>query len=153
MKITQELANAFRAAYLGPNFPGVSFNKVLENITWQQANQKVSNYNTIATLVFHTNYYVAGVLEVLKGGDLNIKDKFSFDATPINCVEDWELLKAKSFKDAEDFACAVEKMDDSKLSQPFTIEKYGTWFRNLNGVLEHCYYHLGQISLIKKQLH
>jgi len=38
------------------------------------------------------------------------------------------------------------------LTDDFTDEKYGTYQRNLIGILEHSYYHLGQIVLIKKLL-
>ena len=30
------------------------------------------------------------------------------------------------------------------------MEKYGNYFRNLTGIIEHLHYHLGQIVLIKK---
>lgn len=41
-------------------------------------------------------------------------------------------------------------MPDQKLEEVFVEEKYGTYLRNIEGVIEHSYYHLGQISLIKK---
>jgi hypothetical protein len=31
-------------------------------------------------------------------------------------------------------------------------EQYGTWQRNLEAVIEHSYYHLGQIILIRKMI-
>lgn len=41
-------------------------------------------------------------------------------------------------------------MEDDGFDQPFIDEKYGNYLRNIEGVTEHCYYHLGQISLIQK---
>ena len=41
-------------------------------------------------------------------------------------------------------------MPDEKLSEVFVDEKYGTYERNINLMIEHCYYHLGQILIIKK---
>jgi hypothetical protein len=32
----------------------------------------------------------------------------------------------------------------------FEEEKYGIYRRNIEAIIEHSYYHLGQISLIKK---
>jgi len=46
----------------------------------------------------------------------------------------------------------VEQMPTSQLQDAFTDEKYGTYLRNILGMLEHSYYHLGQIVLIKKLL-
>lgn len=50
------------------------------------------------------------------------------------------------------FANQVEQMDETVLDQPFADEKYGTYLRNIEGVIEHSYYHLGQVSLIKKMV-
>ena len=41
-------------------------------------------------------------------------------------------------------------MPEEELSQGFVDEKYGTYSRNIDGMIEHSYYHLGQIVLIKK---
>jgi hypothetical protein len=38
------------------------------------------------------------------------------------------------------------------LEATFSQKKYGTYYRNLMGVIEHSHYHLGQISLIRKML-
>jgi hypothetical protein len=43
-------------------------------------------------------------------------------------------------------------MQDEKLKDVFVEEKYGTYQRNIDGMIEHSYYHLGQIVLIKKLL-
>jgi hypothetical protein len=53
---------------------------------------------------------------------------------------------------AENLALAIEKLDESKLEEPFVDEKYGTYLRNLEAVIEHSYYHLGQVTLIKKMI-
>ncbi|MCB0595975.1 MAG: hypothetical protein H6557_25915 [Lewinellaceae bacterium] len=53
---------------------------------------------------------------------------------------------------AEKFADHVENMPDEKLEEVFVDEKYGTYRRNIEGVIEHSYYHLGQISLIRKMI-
>jgi hypothetical protein len=41
-------------------------------------------------------------------------------------------------------------MPDAKLTEYFSEEKYGNWYRNLHGIIEHAHYHLGQIVLLKK---
>jgi hypothetical protein len=48
------------------------------------------------------------------------------------------------------FADKVEQLDTEIFDQPFFDEKYGSYLRNIEGIIEHCYYHLGQIVLIKK---
>ena len=55
-------------------------------------------------------------------------------------------------KNSEKFAAYVEEMEDSFFDQLFIDEKYGTCLRNIEAVIEHNYYHLGQISLIRKMI-
>lgn len=121
-------------------------------MTWKQATQKIGSLNTIASLIFHVNYYLAGLLNVFKGGGLDIRDKYSFDMPPIESETDWEKLKNEFLVNSEMFVMEVANLTDYKLDQPFVDEKYGTYLRNIDGVIEHSFYHLGQISLMKKMI-
>ena len=150
MNLSAQLAKHFREVHFGGNWTSVNLKDTLWDISWQQATTRVYSLNTIAKLVYHINYYVAAVLQVLKGGSLDANDKFSFDLPPIESQEDWQKLLNKMWTDAKDFADMVEQLPDSKLGEIFTDEKYGTWYRNLIGIIEHTHYHLGQIVLIKK---
>jgi hypothetical protein len=89
---------------------------------------------------------------VLQGESLNASDKYSFDLPPIQSFEDWEKLLNKTWSDAANFANLVEQLPDDKLWETFVNEKYGNYYRNIHGVIEHCHYHLGQMVLIKKLL-
>lgn len=150
MNLTAQIAKHFREVYFGGNWTSVNLKDSLVGITWQQATAQVHSFNTIAMLVFHINYYVSAVLEVLEGGSLNAHDKYSFDVAPVDSDKDWEILLAKTLKDAENFATLVENLPESKLWEDFSGKKYGNYYRNLHGLIEHTHYHLGQIILIKK---
>lgn len=148
-----QLANRFREVILnGKWVANTNFKEQVSNVTLDDATKKIGSLNTIALLTFHIHYYVAGVLKVLEGGFLEISDKFSFDIKPNLSEDDWELLKSNLWNDAERFARLVEQIPDSKLNDVFVDAKYGTYLRNIDGMIEHCYYHLGQIVLIKKLL-
>jgi len=129
-----------------------NFKDQLLNVSWEQAVQKIGNLNTIAMLTFHLNYYMAGIINVLYGGKLEISDKNSFDLPEIKSEKDWNILVNVFLSNAEEFADKIEKLDESILDKPFAEEKYGSYLRNLEGFIEHSYYHLGQISLIKKMV-
>lgn len=127
-----------------------NYKEQILNVNWQQATQKVQNLNTIAALTYHINYYLAGLINALEKRKLEISDKFSFDLPTISSESDWNNLVADFLSNAEKFANKVEQMKDSIFDEPFIDEKYGTFLRNIEGVIEHSYYHLGQISLIRK---
>ncbi|WP_210148577.1 DUF1572 domain-containing protein [Chryseobacterium scophthalmum] len=153
MSTTSQLAKRFREVLLdGKWIANTNFKEQLSDITWEQATTKIDSLNTIAMLTFHIDYYIAGLVNVFEGGDLEIKDKFSFDLPPIESQEQWENVLNKLWQDSEKFATLLEQMPDSKLDEVFVDEKYGTYLRNIDGMIEHAYYHLGQITLIKKMI-
>jgi uncharacterized damage-inducible protein DinB len=151
MKKSNFIANRLKEIFLnGYWIANTNYRDQLEKITWQQAIHQVENLNTIAAITYHINYYLAGILTVFNGGLLEIKDQYSFDLPPIHSEADWNKLASELFDNASVFAIAVEKMPDKKLNEIFVNEKYGTYLRNIEAVIEHSYYHLGQIVLIKK---
>ncbi len=129
-----------------------NYKEQLLSINWQQAIQQIDNLNTIAALTFHINYYLEGLLQVFNGGKLEIKDEFSFDLPPLKNENDWNNLLSTFLSNAEKFIAKIEEMKDEQLDQVFVEEKYGTYLRNIEGVIEHSYYHLGQVSLLKKMI-
>ena len=152
MKLSEQIAKHFREVHFGGNWTSSNLKDTLAGVSWQQAVVKVQSLNTIAALVYHINYYVSAVSKVLQGEPLTASDKYSFDLPPIQSDEDWKHLLDKFWKDAENFSGLIEQLPDSKLDEIFVDEKYGTYYRNLQGIIEHTHYHLGQIVLIKKLL-
>ena len=150
MNLTAQIAKHFRDVHFGGNWTSVNLKESLADVSWQQATTRVHSFNTIAVLVFHMNYYVGAVTRVLQGGPLDASDKYSFDLPPVASQEDWEKLLDKTWTEAENFARLIEQLPDSKLGETFCDEKYGNYYRNLHGIIEHLHYHLGQIVLIKK---
>lgn len=152
MTTSAQIAKHVRDVFFGGNWTSVNVKDSLQNITWQQATKQVSSLNTIAALLYHMNYYVTAVLEVLWKKPLNAHDKFSFDVPAITSEQEWEKLQNTVWADVEALASLTEQLPDHQLHEIFEDEKYGTWYRNLHGIIEHTHYHLGQIVLIKKIL-
>lgn len=153
MKRTKQIANRFREVILnGVWIANTNYKDQLTNITWCQATTKIESLNTIAALTFHINYYIAGILNVFEGGTLEIRDKYSFDMPPVTSQKNWEELLNIMWNNAEKFADSIEDMPDEDLDKVFVDKKYGTYQRNIEAMIEHSYYHLGQITLIKKMV-
>ncbi|SDX86460.1 hypothetical protein SAMN05444411_110138 [Lutibacter oricola] len=153
MKLAQQLANRLNEVLInGKWVTGTNIKSEIINLDWKTATKKINNLNSIADLVFHIDYYIAGVLNVLEGGDLEIKDKFSFNYPPIKSKKDWNALVSKFCKDSEKFITLVSNFTDKELKNSFVNPKYGDFYRNINVIIEHSYYHFGQIILLKKML-
>lgn len=152
MSLTAQIAKHLRDVHFGGNWTWVNLKATLSDVTWQQATTKVQDFNTIATLIFHVNYYLGIQIKVLQGGPLEGNDKLSFAHPPIESQDDWDAMLEKAWTDAETLAALIEALPEEKLWETFSDEKYGNYYRNFAGLIEHTHYHLGQMALIKKWL-
>lgn len=152
MNTPEQIAKHFREIYFGTNWTCSNIKEHLADITWQQATTKVYSFNTIAILICHIHYYVKAVTTVLEGGVLEAKDELSFGHPPIHSQEEWDALLNTIWQEAEKFAQLIALLPEDKLWQDISLPKYGIYYRNLHGIIEHANYHLGQIVLIKKIL-
>ncbi|MGJ8666777.1 MAG: DinB family protein [Patiriisocius sp.] len=153
MKLSLALAKHFQDVNTGGNWTSVNLKEVLTGVTWEQATQKVANLNTMYTLVFHLNYYVELQLRVLRGGPITGDDKQSFEHPPMTSQKQWEEFLTNVFGNVSAMATAVASLKDKQLEENFAnTEKYGSYYRNIQGLIEHHHYHLGQIVLLKKMI-
>lgn len=143
----------FREVILnGTWIANTNFKNELSKINWKIAIKKSENLNSIAVLAQHIHYYIKGIKNVFLGGRLEISDKYSFDFPEIQSEEEWLNFLAEFWKDSEELALLIETMEETKLNAYFVEEKYGSYYRNIDAMIEHSYYHLGQIVLINKIL-
>lgn len=151
MNSNYDIATRFREVILnGTWIANTNYKDQLKDTSWELAVYKVHDLNTIAALTSHIHYYISGLITVFEGGSLDIKDKYSFDFAEITSQQDWEKILSELWKNAEKFADLIEQFPENKLNEVFVDEKYGSYQRNIDAMIEHCYYHLGQIVLIKK---
>ncbi|MBV2225665.1 MAG: DUF1572 domain-containing protein [Sphingobacterium mizutaii] len=147
------LANRFREVMLsGTWIANSNWQKELSDINFELAMKKVPNINRIYDLSFHVLYYIKGINQFFQTGNLDIKDSLSFPMVDLKNNEEWQSLKDDLFDQSETLAKSIEEIYDAKLQQDFFDEKYGSYLRNIDGQIEHAYYHLGQIVMLKKML-
>ncbi len=153
MNQTSEIANRLQEVFVdGTWVANTNFKVQIESTPWQKAIVRKEGLNSIALLTFHINYYLEGLIGVLNGGPLDIKDKFSFDMPAIENELQWLELISRFNNNAAKFIQQVRVLDDAQLNLPFVAAKYGTYLRNIECVIEHSYYHLGQVVLLNKLL-
>jgi hypothetical protein len=152
MTLATNIAKHLREVFFGGNWTCSNMRDQLKEVTWQQAGKKVHSANTILTLFSHMSYYVALQLRVLRGGPVEGSDEESFRHGDLESQEQWELKKDQLWRDVEELAALVEKLPDNVFWEDFRDKKYGSYYRNLHGLIEHTHYHLGQIALLKKWL-
>lgn len=150
MQHAKHISKHLTDVFFGGNWTAANVKDTIADITLEQAKAKLKDCNTIAVLLFHINYYVEGALPALHGGDLTIRDKYSFDAPKISSEQEWEAYKTQVLENVTLLAKKISQLEDDVMFKPFVEEKYGNYFRNLHGTIEHTHYHLGQIVILKK---
>ena len=129
MSTPADIAKQYADLVHGGSIAGVSYKDVLTDISWQEAVTQIGSCNTIATLVFHVQYYVKIVTKVLQGGPLQGNDALSFIHPPIASKEDWDTLIKTTWEESEAFIQAIEQLPEEQVLAPFST--YGTYYRNL----------------------
>lgn len=150
MGITQHLAKHLREAFLGGNWTWSNLRDNLKDVTLAEATQPIEGFNSIATLTFHIQYYLDVQIAVLSGQGLHGSDKEAFTHPPFGKDQDWAEFLENIWRKVEQLAGLIETLPDAQLDAYFVEQKYGTWFRNLAGLIEHTHYHIGQIVILKK---
>ncbi len=151
MQRNKTLSNRLREVFInGKWIANTNYKDQLLKTNWNDATKKIGKLNSIAEITFHINYYLEGLLNVFNGGKLEISDKYSFCMSEISSKMDWVNLVQDLITNSEKFANKVEQMDDITLDSSFIDDSYGTNIRNIEAVIEHSYYHLGQITLLNK---
>ncbi len=150
MTTTQQLAKHLREVFFGGNWTWSNMKDQLHDVSLEQALRKHDELNSIAALTYHIDYYVRAITNVLKGEKLNAHDDYSFEHPEFESEFQWKKFCHQCLDNTDALCWLIEKLDDSILNETFVAEKYGTYHRNLMGLIEHTHYHLGQIAIIKK---
>jgi hypothetical protein len=149
MTTAEHIAQHLLDVHEGGNWTEVDIMSTLKDVTFQEAiTVTPASVNTIATILHHITFYNIIVRERLKGIGIEIPESNGFDMQPLTSDKDWKNLRAENIKSAHELADGMRLVDEAKLHQPI-IEGQSTFYKNMQGCLEHIHYHLGQIILLK----
>ena len=150
VSLAKQLAEQFREVYIDGTWVSTNYMTHIQDVSYKEAFSKIGNHNSIALLTYHIHYYLSGVLDAMKTGKLTIRDKYSFNMPEDMAQEDWEDLKSNFFNASREMYEIISKMNDEEIMGPFIDGKYGNNYKNFHSLIEHGFYHLGQLVLIKK---
>lgn len=150
MALSKALSEQIYQVHFGGNWTVSNLQSLLADVSREEALNQVKNLNTIATLSFHIHYFVMAQIRVLEGKELNASDAESFAHPDFPDEQSWRSFVDQCLTDGKRLSELVAKLEQDLLNTDFVDPKYGTYYRNISGMVEHTHYHLGQISLIKK---
>jgi uncharacterized damage-inducible protein DinB len=150
--LSSQVSKQFKDVYFGGNWTATNLRDHVKDLEWKEATQELNKVNSIATLVYHIHYFVKVQLRVFEGHPLEGNDRLSFDHPPIHSADDWNAFLDLVFREGELYSAHLESLPEHIWNSTFVDEKYGTYWDNVIGLIEHTHYHLGQIALLKKVL-
>lgn len=149
MTTAEHIAQHLLDVHEGGNWTEVDITSTLKDVTFQEAlTVTPASVNTIASILYHITYYNVVVRKRLDGIGTEIPESNGFDMPPVTSDEDWQQLKHYNITSAHELADKMRQVDEAKLHQPI-IEGQSTFYKNMQGCVEHVHYHLGQIVLLK----
>jgi uncharacterized damage-inducible protein DinB len=152
MSIPHLIAQHITEVYEGDNWTGVSITDAIKDVNWQQAQQKtIASSNTVAALLHHIYYWNGIMMQRVNGINPSIPDTNGFDVDELKNENDWNDLKEKTHQSFIALANAVKNFPEEKLDEISPTGR-SSYYKNLQGIVEHAHYHLGQIVIIKKLL-
>jgi hypothetical protein len=148
--VSKAIAEHIREVHCGGNWTASSVKECLSDVSWGEATHEIIGCNSIVMLTYHINYFVRAAIDVLERRPLTANDEYSFNVPELGSRESWDAFVQQVIADGLTLADLVQKLPEVVLTEAFANEKYGSYYRNLQGIVEHAHYHLGQIALLKK---
>jgi uncharacterized damage-inducible protein DinB len=150
--ITVFIAQHILDVHFGNNWTEVNIRHTLSDIGFEEAiTVTAASPNSIAALLHHITYYTKIIDLRISGERPEIDEWNGFNHPPVTDAESWNRLKQDNLEAAEALAQKVREIKDEQLTLP-VFEGYATYYKALQGLVEHAHYHLGQIVLVKNLL-
>lgn len=139
------IASRVHALFFGPNWTETSLSELIQNHTFAEFLNTEVGTKSAAAVLFHIHYYQKAQLSVLQGGSLNAKDSESFDHPKWVNESDWLQFGSGVIDTGTELEATIVSLPESIWSEAFVKAEYGSYETNLIGMLEHSYYHFGQL--------
>lgn len=151
LHLAQHMGKHYRQAFFGGNWSDNCYQQHIDGLDYRLATEAQPGANSIAAIVYHVHFFINGVLSVLEGRELVTGDDKSWQTPSFTSQAEWDSFVARVLAEAEQLAQALEALPEGGIWAHFYDPKYSSIFTNGLGILEHSYYHLGQIALLRKQ--
>jgi len=147
----EKLVFQFENVFRGTPYYGDSVSNILDQITFESANNSVNNGHSIAQILQHMLAWRILAIEHLKGNvdyDIELGSNVDWPDIKMNTPLQWKSLN-EAFANSNEVLIELlgEKTDDW-LNSKMPKKEFSYNFM-LKGILQHDIYHSGQINLLK----
>jgi uncharacterized damage-inducible protein DinB len=150
MKITERIAAHILEVHEGNNWTEVDVRTTLSDVSLKEATMRTkASVNSIASILQHLTFWNRVIVKRVNGIIVAVTADNGFSGPFLHDEEDWNRLKADNISSAYELAEAIRNFDEARLEQPI-LPEHASAYKNLQGSVEHVYYHLGQIVILKQ---
>ena len=155
MKGIDRLTDSLLQAYDGEPWYGPPIIKVLSDVTAKEAaSRPIPGVHSIWELVLHMTAWIGEVEQRLLGGESGDPAGGDWPETPEPSDGAWDEARSLLAAAHHSLVNAFKQFPEDRWNEPMegTRTSSLTYERMVEGLVQHNVYHLGQISLLKKQL-
>lgn len=144
------IACRIHTLFFGPNWTETSLSELIQSHSFAEFTNSKVGTNSAAAVLFHIHYYQKVQLAVLQWGSLTAKDSKSFHHPNWSEESDWLQFGSAVIDTGIELEATIAQLPETIWSEPFVKGEYGSYETNFLGMLEHSYYHFGQLLLALK---
>ena len=148
--IAERVITQLQGFYSGNNWVTENLEQKVFSLPSEKAMNKPDGHShSVAQLVAHMHAWRNFVLQKLEGNDeFDIEDNSDSDWPP---ASDWDAIKKDFENGHQKLIVAIKKFPVERLNSLVPGRKYSYLFL-INGIVEHDYYHYGQIGSVMAAL-
>ena len=147
---TQRIADQMKRAFEGEAWHGPSMLEALENVTAEQAAARpIPTAHSILEIVLHVGGWEDVIRRRITGESANEPDEGDWPAAGATSEAAWAAALERLKRNNAALRAAVEGLTDAKLDE-FATGSKSSVYATLHGAIQHCLYHAGQVSMLKK---
>jgi len=146
------IADQLRRAFDGDAWHGPSLRELLSEVKAAQASaHPLPGAHSIWELVLHIEVWTGAALRSIQGTPMPkiVGTTEDWRTVGDSSPEAWNKTVKNLFETKDQLAAAIEKFEDSRLTETVPGRKYDFYYL-FHGIVQHSLYHAGQIALLKK---
>ena len=150
MKESARISKLFRDLFDGDPWLGVNILSTLEGISAEKAASKIApGRNSIWEIVNHMTSWRQNVLRRVQGEVLTSPEHNYILPVDVTTEDAWKESIEKLRESQEQWLVFLKSADEETLESFYPGNKE-TYYYNIQGILQHDAYHLGQIVFLSK---
>lgn len=152
MSEVKRISNQFSRVFKANAWYGKSVLEVLQNVNHTQAGQKPhGSLHSIWEILLHMEAWLFVVRNRIQGNPMNEPPLGDWPAVESITSESWQIALQKFNSEINALKAVIDTLDDSDLNKT-PAGSTDSLYLQINGIIHHSVYHIGQIAVIKKLL-